>query len=382
MTINSKLPNVGTTIFTTMSALAEQHQAINLSQGFPNFDPPEELKNLISSYIQRGMNQYAPMPGVLKLREILAEKVYTFYRNTVDPLTEITITVGGSQALFTAIAAFIRPNDEVILIEPSYDSYAPSVETMGGKVVAYRLSPPQYKIDWEAFAKLITSKTKMIIINTPHNPTGKILTINDLDILNKLTQGTEILVLSDEVYEHLIYDQRCHASVLSHPELSERSIACFSFGKTFNATGWKVGYAVAPEYLMREFRKVHQFNVFSVITPIQYALADFMEEEENYLYLSDFYQAKRDFFLEKMSTSRFIPLDCEGTYFQLFDYSQISDKTDIEFCQWLTTEIGVAAIPVSVFYTEGVYSDAKIIRLCFAKTENMLEQAALRLCEI
>ncbi len=382
MIIQSKLPNVGTTIFTTMSALAEQHHAINLSQGFPNFDPPDELKNLISSYIQRGMNQYAPMPGVLKLREILAEKIHTFYSQTVDPQTEITITVGGSQALFTAIAAFIRPNDEVILIEPSYDSYAPSVETMGGKVVAYRLSPPQYKIDWEAFAQLITPKTKMIIINTPHNPTGKTLTINDLDILNKLTLGTDIIVLSDEVYEHLIYDQRLHASVLRHPELSKRSIACFSFGKTFNATGWKVGYAVAPEALMREFRKVHQFNVFSVITPIQYALADFMEEEDNYLYLSDFYQAKRDFFLEKMATSRLMPLACEGTYFQLFDYSQISDKTDIEFCQWLTTEIGVAAIPVSVFYTEGGYADAKIIRLCFAKTENMLEKAALRLCEI
>ncbi len=382
MIINSKLPNVGTTIFTTMSALAEQHQAINLSQGFPNFDTPEELKNFVNVHLQKGMNQYAPMAGILKLREILAEKIQTFYSHSVNPQTEITITAGGTQGLFTAIAAFIRPEDEVILIEPAYDSYAPSVETFGGKVVAYRLAPPQYKIDWAAFAQLITPKTKMIIINTPNNPTSKTLTINDLETLNKLTEGTNIIVLSDEVYEHLIYDERPHASVLRFPQLFERSMACFSFGKTFHATGWKVGYVVAPEPLMREFRKVHQFNVFSVNTPVQYALADFLEDEDNYLYLSDFYQAKRDFFLDKMKASRLRPLTCEGTYFQLFDYSQISDKSDFEFCQWLTTDIGVAAIPVSVFYTEGAFADEKIIRLCFAKTENTLEKAAIRLCEI
>ena len=382
MKINSKLPNVGTTIFTVMSALAEQHEALNLAQGFPNFDVPEDLKNLVNLYMQRGMNQYAPMPGVLKLREILAEKVATFYKRSVNPQTEITITTGGSQALFTAIAAFIRPNDEVILIEPAYDSYAPSIETFGGKVVAYQLAPPQYKIDWEAFAALITPKTKMIVINTPHNPTGKTLTTNDLEALCGLTKGTDIIVLSDEVYEHLIYDGRIHNSVLSFPELHDRSMACFSFGKTFHATGWKIGYIVASEPLMREFRKVHQFNVFSVNSPIQYALADFLEDEDNYLYLSDFYQAKRDFFHTKMLGSRLSPMVCEGTYFQLFDYSQISDKNDFEFCKWLTMEIGVAAIPVSVFYTEGAYSDVKIIRLCFAKTENTLEKAAERLCKI
>jgi methionine aminotransferase len=382
MTIQSKLPNVGTTIFTVMSALAEEHQAINLSQGFPNFDVPEELKNAVNQHIQRGMNQYPPMAGVLKLREILAEKVQTFYRCTVDPQTEITITAGGTQALFTAIAAFIRPDDEVILIEPAYDSYSPSVETFGGKVVAYRLVPPQYKIDWEAFAQLISPKTKMIIINNPQNPIGKILSDNDLKTLEKLTEGTDIIVLSDEVYEHLVYDGREHASVMRFPELFKRSIACFSFGKTFHATGWKVGYVVAPEYLMREFRKVHQFNVFTVNTPMQYGLADYLEDEDNYLYLSDFYQAKRDYFLSKMTASRLQPLTCEGTYFHLFDYSQISDKSDVEFCKWLTTEIGVAAIPVSVFYTEGTYSDAKIIRLCFAKTEHTLEIAAERLSKI
>lgn len=382
MTIQSKLPNVGTTIFTVMSALAEQHQAINLSQGFPNFDVPEELKNFVNVHIQRGMNQYPPMAGVLKLREILAEKVHTFYRCTVNPQTEITITAGGTQALFTAIAAFIRPDDEVILIEPAYDSYAPSVETFGGKVVAYRLAPPQYKIDWAAFAKLISPKTKMIIINNPQNPIGKILSTNDLKALEQLTEGTDIIVLSDEVYEHLVYDGREHASVMRFPELFKRSIACFSFGKTFHATGWKVGYVVAPEYLMREFRKVHQFNVFTVNTPMQYGLADYLEDEDNYLYLSDFYQAKRDYFLSQMTASRLQPLTCEGTYFHLFDYSQISDKSDVEFCKWLTTEIGVAAIPVSVFYTEGAYSEEKIIRLCFAKTEHTLEVAAERLSKI
>jgi methionine transaminase len=390
MTIQSKLPNVGTTIFTVMSALAEQHQAINLSQGFPNFDVPEELKNLVNLHIQRGMNQYPPMAGVLKLRTILAEKVHTFYKCPVDPQTEITITAGGTQAIFTAIAAFIRPDDEVILIEPAYDSYAPSVETFGGKVIAYRLAPPpdglgmchQYKIDWTAFTELISSKTKMIIINNPQNPIGKILSISDLQTLEQLTNGTDIIVLSDEVYEHLVYDGREHASVMRFPELFKRSIACFSFGKTFHATGWKVGYAVAPKYLMDEFRKVHQFNVFTVNTPVQYALADYLEDEDNYLYLCDFYQAKRDFFLSKMQTSRLKPLTCEGTYFQLFDYSQISDKLDTDFCKWLTTDIGVAAIPVSVFYTEGAYSDAKIIRLCFAKTEHTLEIAAERLSKL
>ena len=386
MTIHSKLPNVGTTIFTVMSALAEQHGALNLAQGFPNFDTPDGLKNLVNQYMTRGANQYAPMAGVARLREVLSEKIEKLYGKPTDPNTEITITAGGTQALFTAIAAFIRPDDEVILIEPAYDSYAPSVETFGGRVVSYQLVGPDFRVDWTVFARLITLKTKMIIINTPHNPTGKVLTINDLENLKQIVSNTDIIVLSDEVYEHLTFDGRLHASVLRLPELAARSIAAFSFGKTFHATGWKMGYVVAPEGLMTEFRKVHQFNVFSVNTPIQHALADFLSDENNYLNLPNFYQAKRDFFLSEMHGSRFVALESEGTYFQLFDYQRISDMDDVTFCRWLTTEVGVAAIPVSVFYrlkkgenTDGAVSAQKLIRLCFAKTEETLAAAAARL---
>ena len=382
MTIHSKLPKVGTTIFTIMSGLADQYEAINLSQGFPNFDTPEELKRLVAHYMNKGMNQYAPMPGLPILRGRLADKIEKLYGQNIDPTTEITITVGGSQALFTAIAAFVQAGDEVILIEPAYDSYAPSVELCGGKVVPFKLAPPQYDIDWEAFQKLITPKTRMIIINTPHNPTGKTLKANDLQILDKMTEESDILILSDEVYEHLIFDGQLHQSILRYPNLFKRSMAAFSFGKTFHATGWKMGYIVAPEYLMREFRKVHQFNVFSVNTPMQYAIADFLEDENTYLSLPDFYQKKRDYFLQLMSESRFKPLKSEGTYFQLFDYQDISDEDDLTFSKRLTTEFGVAAIPVSVFYSNTEGYDSKIIRLCFAKTEETLEMGAARLCRI
>ena len=382
MTIHSKLPNVGTTIFTIMSGLADQHGAINLSQGFPNFDTPEELKRLVAHYINKGMNQYAPMPGLPILRGRLADKIEKLYGQNIDPTTEITITVGGSQALFTAISAFVHAGDEVILIEPAYDSYAPSVELCGGKVVPYKLAPPQYDINWEDFQKLITPKTRMIMINTPHNPSGKTLKTSDLQMLDKITEGSDILVLSDEVYEHLIFDGQLHQSILRYPNLFKRSMAAFSFGKTFHATGWKMGYIVAPEYLMREFRKVHQFNVFSVNTPMQYAIADFLEDENTYLSLPDFYQKKRDYFLELMSESRFKPLKSEGTYFQLFDYQDISDEDDFTFSKRLTTEFGVAAIPVSVFYSDNTDYDSKIIRLCFAKTEETLEKGAERLCGI
>jgi methionine transaminase len=389
MTHQSKFPNIGTTIFTVMSALADQHKAINLSQGFPNFNCSEVLQDLVHFYMKRGDNQYAPMAGLPRLREVLAQKVQNQYNRTVNPTTDITITAGGTQGLFTAIAAFIRPDDEVIVIEPAYDSYAPSVETFGGKVVAYTLRPPQYKIDWDDFKGLVTPKTKMIVINTPNNPTGRVLTTHDLAELAHITEGSDIIILSDEVYEHLIFDGQKHASVLSHPQLAERSIASFSFGKTFHATGWKMGYVVAPDFLMQEFRKVHQFNVFSVNTPVQHALADFLMDANNYLQLPDFYQQKRDFFLEKMAKSRLRPLACEGTYFQLFDYSDVSDMLDTDFCHWLTTDIGVAAIPVSAFYLKNgvnrlgkdVFSE-KIIRLCFAKTEDMLEAAAERLIKI
>ncbi|MDZ7879105.1 MAG: methionine aminotransferase [Saprospiraceae bacterium] len=390
MTHLSKFPNVGTTIFTVMSALAEQHKAINLSQGFPNFDCSESLQELVHTHMKNGANQYAPMAGLMRLREVLAQKVEKMYVRPTNPDTEITITVGGAQGLFTAIGAFVRPKDEVIVIEPAYDSYVPSIETFGGKVVPYVLSPPQYKIDWAAFEQLITPKTKMIVINTPHNPTGKILNMEDLAHLAKITEGSNIIVLSDEVYEHLIFDGAQHASVLRFPELAARSLSVFSFGKTFHATGWRMGYVVAPEVLMREFRKVHQFNVFSVNTPMQHAFADFLEDENNYLTLPSFYQAKRDFFLDKMKNSRLHPLESEGTYFQLFDYSDVSDMKDTDFCRFLTTEIGVAAIPVSVFYSKNnktkrpskLSETSKIIRLCFAKTEETLAAAALKLVRI
>lgn len=370
----SKLPNVGTTIFTVMSALANEHGAINLSQGFPNFDCDPKLVDRVYYYMQKGYNQYPPMTGVGVLRERLAEKVEKTYGAKVDPVTEITVVAGATQGLFTAIAAFIRPGDEVVLIEPAYDSYRPSVEVMGGVAVPYELSAPNYKIDWRALAAKVTSRTRMIIINSPHNPTGTCLDAEDLAQLEQLISGTNILILSDEVYEHLIYDGRRHESVLRYPALYERSLAVYSFGKTFHNTGWKIGYCVAPPALTAEFRKVHQFNVFTVNTPIQYALADYMADEQTYLSLPAFYQQKRDFFLEQTAGTSLRPLSNAGTYFQLFDYSAISKEVDTVFARRMTTEFGVAAIPVSVFYSNG--RNQGVIRLCFAKTEEMLAQAA------
>lgn len=370
----SKLPNVGTTIFTVMSALANKHGAINLSQGFPNFDCDPKLVDRVYYYMQKGYNQYPPMMGVGVLRERLAEKVEKTYGAKVDPVTEITVVAGATQGLFTAIAAFIRPGDEVVLIEPAYDSYRPSVEVMGGVAVPYELSAPNYKIDWRALAAKVTSRTRMIIINSPHNPTGTCLEAEDLAQLEQLISGTNILILSDEVYEHLIYDGRRHDSVLRYPALYERSLAVYSFGKTFHNTGWKIGYCVAPPALTAEFRKVHQFNVFTVNTPIQYALADYMADEQTYLSLPEFYQQKRDFFLEQTAGTSLKPLSNAGTYFQLFDYSAISKENDAVFARRMTTEFGVAAIPVSVFYSNG--RNEGVIRLCFAKTEETLAQAA------
>ena len=376
----SKLPHVGTTIFTVMSALANEHGAINLSQGFPNFPSPERLSDLVCQYMKKGYNQYAPMAGVPILREQLAEKAQRLYGASIDPNTEITITAGATQAIFTAIAAFVSSGDEVILIEPAYDSYRPSIEVNGGVPVSYKLSAPDYRVDWLALGRLVTARTRMIIINTPHNPTGTILKAEDLQALEKLTAGTDILVLSDEVYEHLIYDGQPHQSVLRYSGLWERSLATYSFGKTFHNTGWKIGYCLAPAHLTAEFRKVHQFNVFSVNTPMQYALADYLADPETYLSLDDFFQQKRDFFLDAMKGSRLQPLRCEGTYFYLFDYSAISDEPDTKFAKRMTTEWGVAAIPVSVFYSNG--SSDKVIRLCFAKTEETLERAGALLRKI
>lgn len=380
MNIPSKLPNVGTTIFTVMSALANEHNAINLSQGFPNYPSSQRLNDLVYDYMTKGYNQYAPMIGVQKLREVLVDKMRSFYGNPTDPQSEITITAGATQAIFTAITAFVRTGDEVILLEPAYDSYRPSVEVNGGIPVIYELEAPTYQVDWEKLGKLITPKTRMIIINTPHNPTGTTLKAADMQALEKLTAGTDILVLSDEVYEHLIYDGQEHQSVLRFPNLFKRSLVTYSFGKTFHNTGWKVGYCVAPAHLTAEFRKVHQFNVFTVNTPVQHGLADFLEDPEEYLSLNSFFQQKRDFFIQTMAGSRLRPIRCEGTYFYLFDYSQISQEADTDFARRMTTAFGVAAIPVSVFYSSG--RDEKIIRLCFAKTEETLAKAGALLKKI
>ncbi len=370
----SKLPNTGTSIFSVMSALAKEHRAINLSQGFPNYDPPAELRQLVNSHLESGHNQYAPMPGLPELRKVIAAKHERSSGNSINPETEITITSGATQAIFCAITTVVRPGDEVILIEPAYDSYRPVVELSGGKVVAYQLTYPDYQIDWEAFAKRLTDRTRLIILNTPHNPTGTIWQKKDWEQLEQLVAGTDIFVLSDEVYEQLVYDGQRHYSLLDFPALFKRGFATYSFGKTFHSTGWKVGYCLAPDYLMKEFRKIHQFNVFSVNTPVQYALADYLKNPDTYGNLSSFYQQKRDFLLQRLEGLPLQPLPCAGTYFQLFDYRQISNAPDLEFASWLTTEIGVAVIPVSAF--RSVESDERVVRICFAKTEEVLTAAA------
>ena len=380
MNIQSKLPNVGTTIFSVMSALANEHQAINLSQGFPNFDCAPELQNLITKYLQNGFNQYAPMGGVPILQKNLAQKIENLYGATLNPSTEITITAGATQALFTAITAFVKSGDEVILIEPAYDSYGPSIEVCGGVVVPYEMRAPDFKIDWEVLEEMVTPKTRMLIINTPHNPTGTILREEDLKTVERLAEKYDLLVLSDEVYEHLIFDQEEHQSVLRFPKLFQRSLAVYSFGKTFHSTGWKMGYCVAPEYLMKEFRKVHQFNVFSVNSFVQPAIAEYLEDETTYLSLPNFYQEKRDFFLEQIKDSKFRPLKSSGTYFQLVDYSEVSDEPELEFAKRMTREFGVAVIPVAAFYSKNI--NQKIVRVCFAKTEKLLAEAGAVLCKI
>ncbi|MCI4651102.1 methionine aminotransferase [Phaeodactylibacter sp.] len=380
MQVYSKLPNVGTTIFSVMSALANEHGAINLSQGFPNFESPQRLTDLVCDYLQKGYNQYAPMPGLPELREAIAGKINLMYGVNVDPGSEITITAGATQAIYCAIAAFVRPGDEVLLLEPAYDCYRPAVEVNGGIPVIYELKAPHYKVNWDHVEALLTPATRMIIINTPNNPTGTTLQTTDLLALQQLTAGTDILVLSDEVYEHLIYDEASHQSVLRFPGLRSRSLAVYSFGKTFHNTGWKIGYCVAPPELMVEFRKVHQYNTFAVHRPTQHALADYLQDATTYESLPGFYQQKRDLLLEVMAGSRFKPLPCQGTYFCNFDYSGISDEPDRVFAHQLITEHGVAAIPVSAFYTSG--RDERIIRLCFAKTEETLQAAGERLRKV
>ncbi len=373
MIIHSKLPHTETSIFAVMSALAKRYNAINLSQGFPDFAVSKELIDLVHHYMLKGHNQYAPMPGVPELLEAISAKVQKLYKTKLDPDTNITITAGATQALFTAITAFVQTGDEVIVFEPAYDSYVPAIKLNGGHPKYVSLSAPDFHIDWQKVKDLITSKTKMIIINTPNNPGGFVFSKTDMIQLAEITNQTNIVVLSDEVYEHIIFDGLQHQSALKFDELFQRTIAVYSFGKTFHATGWKTGFVTGPADLMSEFRKVHQFNVFSVNTPIQYALADYLENPENYLNLPEFYQTKRDYFVTNLKGSRFKVLPAHGTYFQLLDYSDISNMPEIEFASWLTKEKGVAAIPVSAFYHDK--KNQYLLRFAFPKENETLLKA-------
>ncbi len=366
----SKLPRVGTTIFTVMSRLAAEHNAINLSQGFPDFDCDPALQHLVTQYMKAGCNQYPPMAGIPQLREAIADKVRALYGTSYDPEHEITVTPGATYGLFTAIATLIRPGDEVIVFEPAYDSYVPSIEVQGGKAVYVGLKFPDYHIDWEEVKHAITPKTRMIIINTPNNPTASVFSAQDMHALETITRNTDIVILSDEVYEHIVFDGAQHQSVARFPGLAERSFVVSSFGKTYHVTGWKMGYCLAPKALMNEFRKVHQFNVFTCNTPVQHALAEFMQRRDHYLGLAAFYQKKRDYFRDRLRESRFTLLPSSGTYFQSVRYDDITDEKDSDFAMRLTREHGIAAIPLSAFYHNPPHH--KVLRFCFAKTEQTL----------
>lgn len=373
MQIKSRLPEVGTSIFTVMSRMALENGAINLSQGFPDFPVSKQLVELINKNMQAGHNQYAPMPGVPVLRKVIADVVHQTYQRPTDGETEVTITAGATEAIFSTIAALVNAGDEVILFDPAYDSYDPSIRLNGGIPVQINLKPPHFSIDWQEVKDKITSRTRMIIINTPHNPTGTVLTEEDLKTLEELALKDGLIVLSDEVYERLIFDNHTHQSVLKYPALASQSVAVFSFGKTFHATGWKVGYAVAPEYLTKEIRKAHQFVTFSVNNPVQLALAEYLANPENYLHLGAFYQQKRDFFLDQIKGSSFEPLACHGSYFQLLSYQSVSTLGDKEMAEWMTKEQKLAPIPVSAFYKDK--TDNKLLRFCFAKGEETLRKA-------
>lgn len=377
--MQSKLPNVGTTIFTVMSKMAQDYDAINLSQGFPDFDCPDRLKELVAEHLNGRKNQYPPMAGIPALRQQIANKVSTYYQYQADPETEVTVTSGATEALFDAIQAVVSVGDEVIVFDPAYDSYEPGIQLAGGRTIHIPLSSPNYNIDWERVENAITDKTKLIIINSPHNPCGSILSSSDLDNLARVIRSHDILVLSDEVYEHMVYDGLKHQSVLAHEELRDKSFAVFSFGKTYHATGWKLAYCVANAELTAEFRKVHQFVTFTTSSFVQYAIADFMQEcPEHTLELPIFYQNKRDTFCELIRNSRFRFTPSNGTYFQLVDYSEISDLSDIAFANYLTQEKGVAAIPLTPFYE--IAPVTKIIRFCFCKDDSTLTSAAEILC--
>jgi methionine aminotransferase len=373
-TFVSKLPEVPTSIFSVMSTLAIKHNALNLSQGFPNFESDSKLIEAVNKAMNDGKNQYAPMPGVFSLRKAIATKMENLYGVSYHPETEITITAGATQAIFTAIAATIKKDDEVIIFKPAYDSYEPTIQLFGGKTIAVQLNPEDFKIDWKLVKGLISDKTKMIIINTPHNPSGRILTKQDMLQLETLLKNTNIILLSDEVYEHIIFDGEQHQSAALFPALAERAFITASFGKTFHNTGWKVGYCLAPKELMDEFRKVHQFNVFSVNHPTQVALAEHLKTRNNYLELNGFYQQKRDLFLSLIKDSKFEFIPSKGTYFQLLNFKNITDESDYDFAVRLTQEQKIAAIPISVFNQHKL--DTKVLRFCFAKTDETLKQAA------
>lgn len=380
-TVPNKLPNTGTTIFARMSALAAESGAINLSQGFPDFDPDRALVNAVAKAMRSHQNQYAPMPGLPELREALARKIERQYGAEFSPEAEITITAGAAQAIFTAMQAIVREGDEVICLDPAYDCYSPAIRLAGGEPIRIPLdAEADYAMPWDAVKARINGRTRMIVINNPHNPTGAVWSAEDLKMLERLTKGTDIIVLADEVYEHLVFDGKTHQSVLRSPKLAERSMAVYSFGKTYHCTGWKVGYCVAPANLMEAFRRVHQYEVYCVNRPMQVALAEYLENEEAYTGLPAFYQAKRDHFRTLLEGSRFKLLPCPGTYFQLADYSAITEEEDDAFALRLTGEHGVAAIPVSGFYRRPEHRH--VLRFCFAKSEKTLEQAAERLCKV
>ncbi len=376
----SKLPNLETTIFSIMSALANEHNAINLSQGFPDFSGDPKLIELVNMYMTKGFNQYAPMPGVIQLREAIANKYDALYGSTYHPANEITITNGATQAIFSAITAFIGQGDEVIVFRPAYDSYIPTIELNGGIPISIQLHKPDFKINWEEVKNAITEKTKMIVINTPHNPVGAIFTKEDMLQLQELTSGSNIIVLSDEVYEHIVFDGEQHFTACLFPDLKERTLITASFGKTFHFTGWKTGYCCAPKELMKEFLKVHQFNVFSINHPMQLAIADYLKDPSHYLELGSFFQAKRDLFLNLIKDSRFSFTPSKGTYFQALDYSQITDENDYDLAVRLVKEKGIASIPFSVFNVNK--ADEKVLRFCFAKKDETLQRGAEILCNI
>ena len=382
MNLNTKLPKVETTIFTVMSQLAIEHHAVNLGQGFPDFDAPKRLMDELVNAMEQGKNQYAPMHGIAALRQAIADKTLRCYGRQVNIDSEITVTSGASEAIFDAVLAVVQTGDEVIVLDPCYDCYEPAIDLAGAKAVHIALEPYTFAVDWNKVKAAVTPRTRMIFINTPHNPSGAMLASEDMKALSEIVKDTEILILSDEVYEHIIFDGRRHESVLRYPELAERSFVISSFGKTYHCTGWKIGYCIAPPALTKEFRKVHQYNTFCTFAPAQWAFAEMIQHEpEHYEQLGEFYQAKRDAFKTQLLSTRFQALAVPGGYFQLVDYSAISDLPDLEFCRWLTIEKGVTAIPLSPFY-EKAPAGQRLIRLCFAKNSHTLDAAIERLVKV